>query len=257
MNLTPTHAIIIGSIVAPVLLLIGAKIIGQSVWTVLAALGTIAAVIWAVYSQGFLSWYNKPVLQIIPYVETHPHLIKGPIKTLKPSINQTTSEKSLEEKTYERHTLVFNLKNAGKTIGHDARPFVTAVATCNDKDEWSFQGNWAPTPLKWIHEYYDTRVTKTPSKDKHLVPERPYLFELGFFSNLYPDSFRLSWSRILPHQPQDYQKGKYCFEVTAYAVKAKTKKIYVKLEWNGKHPLNKENVKISILYSKPKFWPSR
>jgi len=272
--MTVPQAIIIGfpisAIVLAVLLVIGAKKIGQSVWTtlaavgtVVAAVGTVGAVTWAIFSQGILASYNQPVLQLNEVLP----LNQVPIYISDQSVDPKTKKKKIYT---TRHILYFKFINTGRTIARDARPFITAVASTNETDDkWKLVDNWTPVSLIWAYEYYETRITGLPSEDKNLIQHRPYLFELGWFGEKIPEvnteklpngwpveQFRMSWSTALPNLPQDYGIGKHCFEITAYAEGAETTRKYVIIDWKGGRVPNKKNCKISAQDNRPKFWPN-
>lgn len=273
--MTTPRSIIIGfsifAVVSPIILIIGATKIDQQVWTVVAAagtvgaaVGTVGAVIWAIFGQGILTRINKPVLQLNEIVP----VIRVPFGFNYQSVDPKTGKEKTEKMRATRHVLYFELINTGGTIAGDARPFITAVASLKD-GKWKLYDHWKDVSLVWAHDYYKTRITRLPSEDKNLIPERPYLFEFGWFGEEIPDyiinqlpegwpveTFRISWSTILPFQPQDYGEGEHCFEITAYAIGAKAKKIYVKLDWKGGAVPTKENHKISVQEKRPKFWPN-
>lgn len=226
---TVVVGIIIGFTIHAGILLLGAKYIGDSVWTVfiavstfLAAMGAISAVVWAVFHQVILSKLHRPKLEIRRFGEKPPYLRRVP---------------EVDPKTGKKHSVAFYvtivLENTGKKMAKNAQPLLTNKGE-RIHGKWERESDWLPVPLLWIFDEPTIFADKKPTEEKDLVPHRPYLFNLGAVSTSEPDNFSLLPIVIARNQRQHYTPGEYCFEITAFAegVYPPAKK-YFFVAWDG------------------------
>ena len=87
---------ILGIILAYLIIVTGASLIGQSLWTALSAIGTIAAVLWAIYHQEFSEQFRRPKQKINLYELKPPHLRPIPTDTL--SVTQLIIQNKVSKK---------------------------------------------------------------------------------------------------------------------------------------------------------------
>ena len=202
MRLSTPSAIILATLLGTIVIVIGAKFIGQSIWNALAAVGTIAAVVWAVYHQGILTWFQRPKLEISLYELDPPHL--RPVPT------------TISDKKVNSYILTLQLINTGKTIAKSAQPLITSVGSIKNA-KWRTQNNWIPVPLRWVFDELSQHSKGKPTEERDLIPHRPYLFNLGQLSMAHPETFLLLYSIISKSQTESYERGEHCFELTAFA----------------------------------------
>jgi len=219
MKFPTSKAIILASIIAPLLLTIGARIVGENIWSALGAIGTIAAVLWAVYHQGILDFLRRPIIQINLYEKDTPHIRPVPVGT--------------PEKPIKSYILTLEILNSGKVIAPRAQPLVTQVRTLKN-GQWRKAEGWIPVPLYWVFDELSQISTGKPTDEKDLVPHRPYLFNLGEFSTGHPDNFLLLKPIISRSQKETYEAGEHCFEITVFSLNTEPVPKYVHIKWDGK-----------------------
>jgi len=219
MKFSTSKAIILASIIAPLLLTIGAGIVGENIWSSLGAIGTIAAVLWAVYHQGILDFLRRPIIQINLYEKNSPHIRPVPVGT--------------PEKSITSYIVTLEILNLGKTIAPCAQPLVTQVRTFQN-GQWRKVEGWVPVPLYWVFDELSQRSTGKPTEEKDLIPHRPYLFNLGEFSTGHPDNFLLLKPIISRSQKEAYEPGEHCFEVTVFSLNTEPVPKYIHIKWSGK-----------------------
>ena len=116
--------------------------------------------------------------------------------------------------------------------------------------KWETQTNWVAPYILWALDEPALRSGQ-PTQDRHLVPERPYIFNLGQLGTRYPDVFILRVVSMPGGQRIEYFAGEYCFEVTAFAEGADPAKRYFHIQWDGQCTEDFEEVKSKIrVYSK-------
>lgn len=234
MRLSTSKAIITGAILASVIVTVGAKVVGGNIWSALTAIGTVGAVIWAIFHQGISERLRKPKLIINPYEEDPPYLRPVPTGTTE---NPVTS-----------YILTFKLLNAGEAIAEKAQPLLTRVWSF-EKGKWKPQEGWVPVPLRWVFDEIAQQATDLeiptdkgpakyksfgkPTEEKDLVQHRPYLFSLGELSTRHPETFELLGLIFSRSQRNSYDAGEYCFEITVFSQRVDPKKKYVRLTWSG------------------------
>jgi hypothetical protein len=204
-------------IIAALIIVAGAHLVGQSVWFALTALGTIGAVTWAIYHQGIRSWWNRPILKIARFVPEPPFL-------------RSTQEFKRESRELlgESYYVNFQIQNTGKTIARSCQPIVTAVGVY--EDSWKKIENWLPLGLTWALDELSSSAGK-PTEDKLLIPFRPYFFNLGRWSTMHPGVFQL-FALVYPYAQQtEFYPGKQCFEITVFGENASLKPQYFYLDW--------------------------
>ena len=206
----------------------------QSNWIGLAAIGTFSAVLWAVYHQGILTWLERPNLQIMPFELTPPLFQKAP------EFHPTTSQRV--GSVFFVNVL---LENIGETLAKSCQPVVMAVGRY-DAGKWQKQKNWIPLGLEWVLDELSRPATGKPTEERDLVPQKPYHFNLGCLSTTDPHAFRLLVTVAPSAQETRFLRGQYCFEVKAFAEKAKPVTKYFHVKWLGECTDSFEDVKTKI-----------
>lgn len=232
--MSTSKAIIIGAILASIILTVGAKVVGGNLWSALTAIGTVGAVVWAIYHQTISERFRKPKLKIEPYEEDPPYLRPVPTGT--------------HEKPVKSYILTFKLLNAGESVAEKAQPLLTRVWSF-ESGEWEPQPGWVPVPLRWVFDeiaqqsthleiptekgFAKFQSTGKPTEEKDLIQHRPYLFSLGELSTRHPETFLILGVIFSRSQRDSYGTGLHCFEITAFAHKVDPVSKYVKLKWDG------------------------
>lgn len=174
-------------------------------WTAVAAVGTLAAVAWAVWHQEFSQYLIRPILNMSFFQTTSPHLVKQ----VGASFEKRNSKIVTEE--YYGLFVTIELTNSGKTVAKDTQPLLTNVWSKDVKTKkWIERENWIAIPLKW--------VLPLRSFERDLVPNRPYLFTLGSFSERRDGKLLLTYNISPKGQEETVNPGEHCFEVTVYAL---------------------------------------
>lgn len=256
-KLTTPWAILIGLVAGficfAVILLFGAHRIGHSVWEVvtavsatLAAVGTIGAVVTAIYLQLYLRHRRRPILQIVgPYEPTSPYLRRAPLRfreTARSAGGQLIPVETLGSMSYQ---LSIRIKNTGKTIARNASIMITAMGR-NKTQGWDVQPNWIETPVRWALDVPADIAGEIPTEERNLVPERPYVFNFGALRTDIPDYFSLNTLVMPGNQDSQYSSGEFCFEVIAFAEGAASVTKYFHIVWSGGSNWDFEEVKRKI-----------
>ena len=234
-------AVIFGYFLLAVFLVLGAKYIGESIWAVLTALGTCGAVLVALFYQPLRTWYKKPILEIGLYEPEPPHLIRVPV-------DQSGEKVSNNKEKTIAYILYMKLINTGKSIARSAQPLITNVGSFKDS-KWQIQAYWLPLPLLWAFDEWSQKATGKPTEEKDLVPQRPYIFNIGTLSTEKPDTFDLLCHIASKSQTVSYGPGEHCFEVTVYALESQTARKYIRLQWDGGCTRDFVKVKSKIIVS--------
>lgn len=120
--------------------------------------------------------------------------------------------------------------NTGPAIGRDCQPFLTSVGVY-DHGKWTRIKNWVPMGLVWVlpAENYTNPFPET----RNLALRMPYVFSLGGVKEMQPNTFKLDYHSSPTGQPDKFQPGEYCFEITVYSSNANTITKYFKIIWRG------------------------
>jgi len=209
-------------LLAAVVLVVGARLTNQSVWPPLIAIGSVGAVGVAIFQTLFLTWWRRPIMEIGVFGSIPPYLRKIPIR---------------DDRTGQTVDVIYPLslqvRNTGKTIARQAVPLLTGVGQLVD-GVWKVQEAWIPVTLRfWVLDELVQRAAGKSTEERDLVPLRPYVFNLGFFSTSLPDSFHLGDVLIPRNQPNEYGPGDFCFELMAFAEGAAPAKKYFWIHWKG------------------------
>jgi hypothetical protein len=218
-----------------------------------AAVGTIAAVIWALYHQEIKRYRERPILEIKEFKMDFPYFREATER------NRTTGEDEAIS-----YYINIPLENIGKRIAKNCTPILTGIGKI-EGTIWNKEGNWIPVPLKWAadereltdKEYgyreinykelnYMESINKIPKVERDLIPYRPYFFNLGRLSFLHPSSFKLLTVMELTAQKHDLGTGHYCLEVKIVAEEINPIIKYFHINWNGSLCLVYKAVKESI-----------
>lgn len=112
------------------------------------------------------------------------------------------------------------ITNVGGGIANHVQPVLTNAAERLPDKRWRRFPDWMALGLRWCLDEING-VQGTPTQDRHLVPHRPYEFDLGKLSTYLPSAKFQLCSLILPAaQPNEFGAGEYCFEITAYSANA-------------------------------------
>ena len=208
---------------------------GSINWTAVAAVGTLLAVLWAVYSQQIKLWIDRPVLEFKWFEPNSPHLIDSIWAS-----NEITGPKE-----YAGQFIAINLVNTGNMVAKDAQPFLMKVGSKDKDGKWILNKKWIPIPLQWVLPSY--RVL-----ERDLVPHRPYLFYVGSFSIAREGKLLLTYSVSPKSQREIIEPGEHCFEISAFSVGAEkeTKYIYLKYEHFKDETDQKINVSVKSIEMK-------
>lgn len=226
MNLTIPRAIVL----AAVIFVAGAFFASDNIWLALTAVGTVSAVVYAIFQQTILAHWNRPVLEMSFFEPDPPHLRQTPATNIQTG-----------ERVGTLYPLSIRLQNKGKTIAKNARVLITNMGTISE-GEWETQANWVAPYILWALDE-PAMLSGQPTGDRDLVPERPYIFNLGQLGTRFPDTFKLRVVSMPGGQLVDYPAGEYCFEVTAFAEGADPRKKYVHVQWDGQCTEDFETVK--------------
>jgi hypothetical protein len=200
-------------------------------WSALAAIGTISAVIWAIYHQGILAWINRPTLEIVgPYELEPPHLRRVPIT------DQKGSEVDIS------YQLSIQIENTGKAIAKSAQPLVSGMGRLVD-EKWEVQANWIAAPIRWALDIAADIGGDLPTEERDLIPHRPYVFNFGSLRADSPSLFLLNTIAMPGNQDRVYKPGEFCFECKVFAEGADPVKKYFHIKWHGGFSREHEDVR--------------
>jgi hypothetical protein len=189
----------------------------KTVWAALGALGTLLAVLFAIYHQEIRRWIDSPVLEFEWFEPNPPHL----------SEQIALSYEQDGAKPYNGFFIAINLINTGNMVASDVQPMLMKVGFKDKDGNWKLK-KWIPIPLQWA--LYDPFRPLRSERD--LVTRRPYLFYVGSFSSRRPGKLLITYF-IAPIQlSETIEPGEHCLEISASSSSAKnvTKYIYVKFE---------------------------
>jgi len=205
-------AIIIGSVILILaIIVVGAICFGRLFWIAMAAIGTVSAVVWAVFQQGILIRFNRPILEFMPFEQEPPYFRQAPLLNRK------------NEQAGFSYPITIPLINNGKTLANSCQPVILSVWD-NKAGKWVKDINWLPKNLLWAFG---------GGGERNLIPRKPYQFALGMFRTTHPDKFILSDESPTTGQRSAFGPGKYCFEIKVFAENAKSNSQYFYIEWNG------------------------
>ena len=219
-------AIIIGAVV----LVIGAKCIGQSIWVVLTAMGTIGVVLWAIFRDSILEFWRRPILQILPSEWEPPYFRPAPLVD------------SDNKRVGTSYAITIELENRGETLAKNCQPLLTGAGS-KDKGKWQKEDNWLPLSLLWALDEASMQASGKPTEERDLVPHRPYSFNLGAVRTTDPDNLSISVIIYPTGQRTAFPPGEYCFEIKVFAATVKPICKYFYVQWDGKCSENHEEVK--------------
>jgi hypothetical protein len=231
MRLSVPYAIILGYALLGIALVICAFFIGESIWTVLTAFGTIGAVAVALFIHVFQEWIKRPILEIDVFESQPPHLRRV----------VTGSDRDIV--VYPLH---LQIRNNGTAVAKKAQPLLSGMGRLID-GKWVTQNDWIPVSLIWALDELVRRATGKPTEERDLVPRRPYVFSVGFLATNVPESFCLDGEVLRPlNQPGEYGPGEFCFEIAVFAEGATPVKKYIHIQWQGGCNKKFEEVKSRI-----------
>lgn len=125
------------------------------------------------------------------------------------------------------------LTNNGQTLARKCQPVLTAWGECTSEGKWRREANWLPIGLTWVLDEPNLYAAGKPTEERDLVPNRPYLFNLGCTSTRHPDEFVLLLVVRPSAQDSSFAPGDYCFEVTAFSENAEPAVRWYQAKWRG------------------------
>jgi hypothetical protein len=222
-----------------------------------AAIGTISAVIWALYHQEIKRHIERPKLEIkgfkmdIPFFRRIPKELPADSSMVEGIINAT-------------YYINIPLENTGKRSAKNCTPILMSLSKMQ-KGKWEQEINWIPLPLQWaadereltdrevistkinLEEHnYETRSIKIPKAERDIIPYRPYFFNLGFFNNK-ADFLKLLTVMDLIAQDHKISSGEYIFEIKIIAEEIEPITKYFYFSWNGACTANYEDMKRNVI----------
>jgi hypothetical protein len=112
------------------------------------------------------------------------------------------------------------VRNIGGSIANHVQPILTASGERLPDRRWRLFPDWIPLGLRWCLDEINA-VQGVPTQDRYLVPNRPYMFDLGRLSTYLPEAKFDLCTLVKPMaQANDFGEGQYCFEVTVYSENA-------------------------------------
>lgn len=246
MFMTTPIAVFLGFIISSLIIASAAKILGQSVIATLTAIGTVGAVILALWSQEIKNIINKPKLEIEIEKKEDPKLMK---------LIQLSSTGEL----YKGYFIVCSIKNSGKEIAKDSQIQLTSIMKKKDGD-WKIAKPWIPLQMTWVISKGIFHTKNEVSRD--LIRNAPNLFTIGAFSNnIYHGSLILNYYSSNKIQPESLPPGEYCFEITTYSPSLKEPlKRYIYISFDDFKPQDefedniKTKVKVKNVEKKPPLY---
>jgi drug/metabolite transporter superfamily protein YnfA len=221
-----------------------------------AAIGTVSAVIWALYHQEIKWWIERPKLEIEGFKMDIPFFRRIP-KEL--PADTVMIEKTIDASYYINIPII----NIGKRSAKNCTPILISYSRLH-KGKWENEINWIPLPLKWAadeRELTDREFTtreislnqlnyketsnKIPKVERDIIPHRPYFFNLGVFNNK-SDFFRLLTVMDLKAQDHEIKSGEYLFEIKIIAEEIEPITKYLYFSWNGVCTSNFEDMKRDV-----------
>jgi hypothetical protein len=202
-----------------------------------AAIGTISAVIWALYHQEIKHFIDRPELQINNIQLDYPYF-------------HAVFQHPFDVDYYINIPLI----NNGKRTAKYCTPILFSIFKKDSDDEWKQIQNWLPRPLYWavderefedvvIEDASQTLKRKIARVERNIVPNRPYFFNLGMFDvgkdMLSPCQFVLLTLPPIKEQRDIYSEGHYCYElkVIGEEIEPLIKYIYLQWRWDCKPPM--------------------
>jgi hypothetical protein len=147
------------------------------------------------------------------------------------------------------------IRNVGGSIAKTVQPVLTAAAERLPDGRWRQNTDWIPLGLRWCLDEINA-VRGEPTQDRYLVPNRPYMFDLGKVSTyLAAPKFELATLIRPMAQQHDFATGEYCFEVTAYSENAQpTRSWYIVMvhDLRSPNPITAEQVQMAPWEGEPR-----
>lgn len=198
----------------------------ESLAKAITAIGTISAVIWALYHQEIKQYLDRPKLQI--------DAIKLDIPYFRPV---QLSESDID------YYINLPLINNGKRTAKNCIPILFSIFNKNSDNGWEEIRNWIPLPLQWAadeREWEDAIIAqqvypKTGRAERNIKPNRPYFFNLGKFY-VRRDINQVCYLELLTFpklkaQTNEYYEGHYCYKVMIIAEEIEPLVRYCYLKW--------------------------
>jgi len=183
-----------------------------------AAIGTISAVIWALYHQEIKYFRDRPVLEIKGFKLEPPYFREAP---------ESNGAQIVSKGFY----INIPLENIGKRSAKNCQVMVTGVGIYYN-DKWNKDENWLSIPLRWVLDEQAFFV-KRPREERTLIPHRQYFFDFGRFTTQHPNYIELLPIITSTAQPGLFGPGKYCFEIKVTGEEIEPLIKYFYLEWVG------------------------
>lgn len=180
---------------------------------VFIAIGTVGAVLLALFRDFIREIIRKPKLDVKFYEASSPYLRDVP----PPKADQL-----------HQHVLTLYILNKGKSVAESCQPLITRL-WIKDEEEWIAPKGWVQLPLDWV---FVSRSKKEDLFEIDIVPYRYYPFNIcSFFEN---HTLKLTAPIKSRSQPIIFNRHTtYCIEVTVFSVNAKSITKWIYIEWKG------------------------
>lgn len=213
------HALLFSSIILAIALVFSVVVSVQVFWVALGVMATFAAVLCALFREELRFW-EKPKLVFGRFELGPPYFRKTRI------INNQTGEA-----LGTGYFINIELLNEGKAVAKNCQAFITAMGHL-ENGKWKKERNWLLVPLIWaLVETYEA-----PTQERDMFPGRPYYFDLACWSNVnqnHKEKLLLRTMFMPTAQPDKFEPGEYCFEVTIFSENAGQVVKYFHIVWKG------------------------
>jgi hypothetical protein len=158
----------------------------------------------------------RPRLQLGPFKREPPFFRESPLMSEK----LTAGGQMRWIRIGTGYYVNIQLTNAGPGVVRECQPMVTACGKRSESGGWTRTVNWVPIGLQWVLDEAATQATGAPTEERDLIPQRPYLVNLGTVGTTDPNCFHLLLVIKSFGQESHFQPGEHCFEVTVYSENA-------------------------------------
>jgi hypothetical protein len=176
-----------------------------------AGSGGLAGAVLTLVGQGFMRWYSRPRLVLVPYEH------RPPMYRLAP--DGQTGKKAF--------WVNVGVRNRGRSVAEKCRAVITAKAELK-QDIWVQDKNWLPLDLRWGHGY--------PEPERDLIPEPMrkvqqwgtpivYYFSIAYIADDGTNQLHLAVTRRPTAQPTSLPPGIYSVQIIVYSANG---------EWSGR-----------------------
>lgn len=210
-----------------------------TILSVLIAIGTIGAVIWAVARDTILKYIKRPKLDVEFFEFNSPYLRNVPPDRWGQP---------------HQHVLTLYISNRGGSIAESCQPLITKLWLKKpDNGSWVYPDGWVPLPLNWV---FEVELQQRVVNERDIIPYKPYLFNLCTFIE---NNLLVLTSPIKSRsQPSKFScQTIYCIELTIYSINVKPIKKYINIDWQGSFKKDLASFEKNICVYETKNAPKR